>query len=172
MMKTMMMMKKKTNQKQIKRREPSAVLPQMFGHMTPPPLNPIPYNGGYLKLIFEGMKLEEIKKMHCQQADIYDAMYRQTKSMADSFYITMTLGRRIELFHQEAHHRKVMMEQQQDEGRDVGKHRKIMMVHEETKGEAEALNAVYEARISEYEFRMREREYNRLLKADEEGREE
>lgn len=141
---------KTRNNMQLKRRESSAVMPQMFGNLNPPPLKPIPYSGGYIKLIWEGGKLERIKEMHLRQAEIYEAMYRQTKAMSDSFYETMTLGRRIELFHEEASHRMVMMG------------------HEETKGEAEALNAVYEARISEYEFRMREREYNRVLRENSE----
>jgi len=182
-MKTMM---KKTKPMQIKRREPSAVLPQMFGHLNPPPLKPIPYNGGYLKLIFEGMKLDKIKEMHCKQADIYEAMYRQTKAMAESFYETMTLGRRIELFHQEALHRQIMMLEEQDKakdearyrkdviayeedkGKDESRHRKIMMVHTETKSEAEAKNAVFESRITELEFQAREREFKRMLKEQEE----
>jgi exonuclease I len=182
-------MKKKT-QMMIKRREPSALLPQLFGNLNPPPLKPIPYNGGYLKLMWEGGKLKRIKEMHVLQAEIREAMYRETKATADSFFEAMTLPRKIELYHQEALHRQIMMLQEQekgkdearfrkgmieyeeDKGNDEARHRKIMMQHTETKSGAEAKNAVFESRITELEFQAREREFLQMLKEQEDERDE
>lgn len=127
----------------------NSMSPIMFQDLSPPPLKPVPHNAGYVKLLWEGGKLKKIKEMHVNQAEIYEAMYRQVKAKADSIYETMTLGTRIEMVHKEAEHRKIMMR------------------HEQTKGEAEAVNAVYESRISEYEFKMREREFKKLLDGDE-----
>lgn len=183
-MKTTEAMKKKT-QMIIKRREPSAIMPQLFGSLNPPPLKPIPYSGGYIRLMWEGGKLKRIKEMHVLQAEIREAMYRETKATADSFFEAMTLPRKIELFHQEALHRQIIMKQEQekgkdearyrkgrmeyeeDKGNDEARHRKIMMQHTETKTGAEAKNAVYEARITELEFQAREREYKQMLKEQE-----
>lgn len=122
--------------------------PMMFQDLSPPPLKPVPHNAGYVKLLWEGGKLKKIKEMHVNQAEIYEAMYRQVKAKSDSIYETMTLGVRIDMVHKEADHRKIMMK------------------HEQTKGEAEAVNAHYEARISEYEFKMREREFKKMMDAD------
>ena len=132
----------------IKKRDQMPILPQMFSNLNPPPLKPIPYNGGFVRLLWEGMRLEKIKEMHNKHAEIAEAMYRQTKAMADGFYETMTLSKKIEHFHEAVDHERVMMG------------------HAETKSEAEATNAIYEARIAEYEFKMREREYTRRLEED------
>ena len=133
----------------IKKNSSMPALPQMFQSIAPPPLPAVPYNGGIVERFMSKWKLKDIRDCHQSMADIAEAQLRQTKAVSAGMMEAATFGLRL----------RYEMERID--------HERSMMKHVEMKAQAEASNAYFEARITEMDFRLREREYKKLLKEEE-----
>jgi len=143
-------------------------LPQLFTSLTPPPLRPIPYNGGLLTRMFEKMRLEDIAQMQELHAKIAESQRQQTQSMAMGMMEAITFGARLRATLETFEHERSSREH----ARVMFKREEEMTEAEIKKANAEAKSAEFEAGITELDYRMRVREFNMILKMDKEEQNE
>ena len=127
-------------------------LPKMFTELSPQPPNPIFYDGGLLIRMFDTWMLKDASKMQALQAEISEAQLRQTKAISAIMFEIETFDQKLQFSLEEFEHKKSMMK------------------HEQVTAQAKSTEAYYDAKITEMDFKIREREYNKHLKeAENEG---
>lgn len=103
---------------------------------------------GFIGRGLEKWRLKDLHEIKTREADIAAEQLRYTNSELDRMMALMTFGPRCQL------------------ALDEIEHRRIMMRHEEVKEQAKAQEAYFDMKITEMDFRIREREYKKISKEE------